>query len=55
MIFWAIVVFVLGLVGILHECCMVWGDIPIFGEATSVVLMLVALGMLFSSRKKKAK
>ncbi len=53
--FWAIVVFIIGIVGLLHECFLLSRGIPLFEEATSVVLMLVALGGLLSLHKKHAK
>jgi len=52
MVFWTIVVFILGLVGLLHEIFLVNYSIPIFGEATSVCLLLVALGMFYTHHRE---
>jgi hypothetical protein len=52
MLFWIIVVFFLGLLGLVHEAFLINYGIPLFAEATSVCLMLVALGMLFSYNKQ---
>ncbi len=55
MIFWAIVVFVLGILGLVHEMTMITRGIPIFGESISIVMMLVALGMLSTLKHQKNK
>jgi hypothetical protein len=55
MIFWAIIVFVLGILGLVHEMTMITRGIPIFGEAISIVMMLVALGMLSTLKHQKNK
>lgn len=53
MLFWIIVVFLLGLIGLVHEAFLINYGIPLFAEATSVCLMLVALGMLLSYHKQQ--
>lgn len=53
MVFWTIVVFILGLVGLIHEILLVNYSVPIFGEATSVCLLLVALGMFYTHHREK--
>ncbi len=53
MLFWIIVVFLLGLIGLVHEAFLINFGIPLFAEATSVCLMLVALGMLLSFHKQQ--
>jgi len=57
MIFWTIVVFIFGLYGLLHEIWLNAYNIPMLAEATSVAIMLIALGMLYrqlrESRQKK--
>lgn len=55
MVFWMIVVFLLGLIGLVHEIFLVNYSIPIFGEATSVCIMLVALGMFYTYHKECGK
>lgn len=52
MVFWTIVVFILGIIGVVHEVFLVNYSIPIFGEATSVCLLLVALGMFYTHHKE---
>ena len=49
---WALVVFLMGIVGLIHETTMITRGIPIFGQATSVVLMLVALGMCYTAHRR---
>ena len=55
MVFWTIVVFVLGLLGLLHEIWLVQYDIPFFAEGTAVAIMLVSLGMLYALLKRSHK
>jgi len=53
MLFWIIVVFLLGLIGLVHEAFLITFGVPLFAEATSVCIMLVALGMLLSYHKQQ--
>lgn len=55
MIAWCIVVFILGLVGLLHEVFLLEYNIPIFAEATSVCIMLVAVGMMYAQHREQQK
>ena len=55
MILWTIVVFALGLFGLLHEVWLIEYSIPILAEATSVAIMLIALGMFYSQLKHSKK
>ncbi|RKZ31222.1 hypothetical protein DRQ36_02900 [bacterium] len=57
MVFWPIVIFLLGLVGLIHEITYFTSGIPIFeqffGEMTSIIIMLVALGMFYSLHRHR--
>ncbi len=55
MIFWMIVVFVMGIIGLIHEIFLVSFNVPVFGEATSICLMLIALGMFYTYRRENKK
>jgi small neutral amino acid transporter SnatA (MarC family) len=55
MLFWPIVVFLFGLIGLLEECSVFTFEIPLFGEAASIVLMLIALGMLYTAYRHAPK
>jgi hypothetical protein len=55
MIIWTIVVFFLGLFGLLHEVWLVSHLEPILAIGTSVAIMLIALGMFYSQLKHKKK
>ncbi len=52
MVYWFIVVFLLGFVGLLHEIFLIEYNIPVFAEATSVVIMLVAMGMAYAHHRE---
>ncbi|GEM_PF-1422276 len=47
MIFWVIIVFILGLVGLVHEIFLIEYNVPFLAEATSVAIMLISLGMAY--------
>jgi len=53
MFYWFIVVFFLGFVGLLHEIFLINYNIPVLAEATSVIIMLVALGMAYTYTREK--
>ena len=53
MIFWTIIVFLLGLFGLLHEIWLVEYGVPMFNTPISVAIMLIALGMFYSQIKHK--
>ncbi len=57
MLFWSIILFLLGLVGLIHQITKFASGIPIFadffGELTSILVMLIALGMLYSIYRHK--
>ncbi len=55
MIFWTIVVFITGLLGLVHEAWLINYKLPFFAEATSVSIMLIALGMLYSQLRSQTK
>lgn len=55
MVFWAIIVFLLGVVGLFHEITEINFGVPIFAEAISIVLMLVSLGMLYTALRQNKK
>lgn len=47
MLIWVIIVFLLGLVGLLSDVTEIQRSIPIIGYGTSVAIMLIALGMAY--------
>jgi len=47
MLFWVIVVFFLGLVGLISDITEVQQSVPIIGYGVSVAVMLIALGMAY--------
>ncbi len=55
MVFWTVIIFIIGLLGLVHEAFLINYSIPLFGEATSVCIMLVALGMFCSLKKEGSK
>ena len=55
MTFWAIIVFILGVIGLIHEYSLASMGIPFYGEATSVCLMLASLGMFYTAWREKKK
>jgi len=47
MLFWVIIVFLLGLAGLLSDVTEIQRNVPIIGYGTSVAIMLIALGMAY--------
>lgn len=55
MIVWTIIVFALGLFGLLHEIWLVEHHEPILAIGTAVAIMLIALGMFYAQLRNRSK